>query len=529
MEAAQGKYSYLHHLIFVHALLLIVVGLPFSEIMLSFGQFILVINWLWEGGFQKKWKQFFSNKPVLIFLLLYGVHILWLINTQNFSFAFHDLKMKLPLLVFPLIVSTSGNLSKKEIEKLLYYFIAFVLIASFIVFMVSLGFSNIKTADNRSISIFISHIRFSLMVNMSIFLMILFLIQKWYFFSISIRTIIIVLIVWLVLFLFVLQSVTGIIILVIFMPFFLLRFFLKIRNIIFRYSMIIFLTISILLGYFYVSHIIERFNNIEKIDFSNLPEVTKNGNAYQKFNNNFVVENGHYIWVNVCVLEIKDWWNNHSQIPFDSLDNKGQKVKNTFIRYMASKGLKKDKEGCQYLSDVDVKNVERGMTNYLTVNGFSIYNIFYKILWQIDVYRKTGECNNHSVVQRFEYWKTGERIFARNFWFGVGTGDIQDEFSLDYQLNESRLSKENRHRTHNQFFAFAISFGLIGFLIVMIALFFPVLKLWHKDFAFMIFIIIILLSFLNEDTLETQTGVTFFAFFYSIFLFGKNKLTHGKT
>ena len=54
MEALKGKYSELHHLIYVHALLLIAVGLPFSEIMLSFGQIILVINWLWEGEFQKK-------------------------------------------------------------------------------------------------------------------------------------------------------------------------------------------------------------------------------------------------------------------------------------------------------------------------------------------------------------------------------------------------------------------------------------------------------------------------------------------
>ena len=160
---------------------------------------------------------------------------------------------------------------------------------------------------------------------------------------------------------------------------------------------------------------------------------------------------------------------------------------------------------------------------------FSVYNIFYKILWQIDVYRKTGDCNNHSVVQRFEYWKTGERILSRNFLLGVGTGDIQDEFNTDYQLNESKLSLQNRHRTHNQFLTFAIAFGIIGFLIILIAFFFPVFKLWDKDFAFMIFLIIILLSFLNEDTLETQTGVTLFVFFYSVFLFGKKRLKHEKT
>ena len=308
------------------------------------------------------------------------------------------------------------------------------------------------------------------------------------------------------------------------MPFFLLRFFLKIKTFILRYFMIILLITGVLLISTFISHAIGRFYNVEKIDFSNLPEKTEAGNAYQKFNNNLAIENGHYIWVNVCIPEIRDWWNTNSHIPFDSLDNKGQRIKNTFIRYITSKGLKKDKQGCRDLTKTDVENVEKGMTNYLMADRFSVYNILYKILWQIDVYRKTGDCNNHSVVQRFEYWKTGENILFRNFLFGVGTGDIQDEFNIDYQLNESKLSQQNRHRTHNQFLTFAITFGIIGFLIILIALFFPVFKLWDKNFAFLIFLIVILLSFLNEDTLETQTGVTLFAFFYSVFLFGKKEI-----
>jgi len=529
MEIIQGKYSSLHHLIYVHALLLIAVGLPFSEILLSFGQFILVINWIWEGGYQKKWQHIITNRPLLIFLLLYGVHIVWLFNTQNFLFAFHDLKMKLPLLVLPVIVSTSGYLKKGELEKILSYFIIFVAIASLVVYMISLGFFDLRTTDNRSISIFISHIRFSLMINISIFLLSIFLIQKWSFYSIYKRIIIFVLIIWFVFFLFVLQSITGIMIFMIFTPFFLLRFFMQIKHFMLRYFMIILLITSVLLVSSYISHAVGRFYHVEKIDFSKLPEMTKNGNHYDPYDGQKLIENGHYIGIYICRHELKNWWNAHSKIPFDSLDAKNQYLKNTMIRYMTSKGLKKDKEGCQNLSDVDVRNIEQGMTNYLMTKRFSIYNIIYKILWQIDVYKKTGECNNHSVVQRFEYWKTGSKIFSRKFLFGVGTGDIQDEFNLEYQLDESRLSEKNRHRTHNQFFTFAITFGIVGFLIVLFAIFYPAFKLWNKDFAFMIIFIVMLLSFLNEDTLETQTGVTLFSFFYTIFIFGKNKMTDGES
>ncbi len=527
MDALQSKYSSLHHLIYVHALLLIAVGLPFSEILLSFGQFILVINWIWEGGYQKKWQHIITNRPLLIFLFLYSVHILWLFNTQNFTFAFHDLKMKLPLLLLPVIISTSMYLKKEEIENILSYFIISVAIASLIVFMISSGFLDLRTTDNRSISIFISHIRFSLMINISIFLLSLFLIQKWNLINIYKRIIIILLIIWFIFFLSVLQSVTGIMIFMIFTPFFLIRFFMKIKRFMLRYFMLILLITSVLLVSSYISHAVRRFYHVEEIDFSKLPEMTKNGNHYDPYDGQKLIENGHYIGINICRYELKKWWNVHSQIPFDGLDSQNQYIRNTLIRYMTSKGLKKDKEGCQNLSDVDIRNIEQGMTNYLMSNKYSIYNIIYKILWQIDVYRKIGDCDNHSIVQRFEYWKTGYKILSRKFLFGVGTGDIQDEFNLEYQLNESRLSVKNRHRTHNQFVTFAIAFGIIGLLIVLFAIFYPVFKLWNKDFAFMIFFVIMLLSFLNEDTLETQTGVTLFSFFYMIFIFGKNKMTNG--
>jgi hypothetical protein len=68
---------------------------------------------------------------------------------------------------------------------------------------------------------------------------------------------------------------------------------------------------------------------------------------------------------------------------------------------------------------------------------------------------------------------------------------------------------------------FFITFGIIGFVISMFSIFAPVFyeKKWH-DYLFLVFFIIGMLSMLNEDTLETQTGVSFFMFFYALLLFG---------
>jgi hypothetical protein len=45
----------------------------------------------------------------------------------------------------------------------------------------------------------------------------------------------------------------------------------------------------------------------------------------------------------------------------------------------------------------------------------------------------------------------------------------------------------------------------------------------RKEFIGFAFIVIALGTFLIEDTLETQTGVTFFAFFYGLFLIQKDQ------
>jgi len=44
-----------------------------------------------------------------------------------------------------------------------------------------------------------------------------------------------------------------------------------------------------------------------------------------------------------------------------------------------------------------------------------------------------------------------------------------------------------------------------------------------SDYFFLVFFIIVMLSMIPEDTIESQAGVTFFAFFYSLFLFGKKE------
>jgi hypothetical protein len=187
--------------------------------------------------------------------------------------------------------------------------------------------------------------------------------------------------------------------------------------------------------------------------------------------------------------------------------------------------LRKDAGGVRQLNEVDIQAVENGIANYIFLKKFSLYPRIYQIIWEIDNYRQGNNPSGHSVAQRLVYNSAAVYIIRNNILFGVGTGDVQKEFNNYYNLSDNPLRLESRRRAHNQFVTFIITFGLLGFIICISARILPVFleKRWG-DYLFLCFGIIGFLSMLNEDTLETQTGISFFMFFYSILLFGRNKL-----
>ena len=329
-------------------------------------------------------------------------------------------------------------------------------------------------------------------------------------------------IVWQLFFLFLLHARTGLIIFSLLFPFFLLWAGKLIPGKPAIKTVYYLIVISVILApVSYVYYVANNFYKTDKIKPSSLPAYTPHNNIYYHNPNLRILENGHYVWTYISYPELKSGWEKISKVPFDSLDKKGQRIKFTLIRYLTSKGLTKDLEGVAQLTPEDVKLIEAGETNYLAKNKFSIYYLIYKIIWEIDVYRKTGNADNHSVTQRYEFLKVASSIIEDNFWFGTGTGDVNDAYIKKYKAGISSLSENYWLRAHNQFVTFWVSFGLIGFILALIAIYLPpYLSGSYKLLLFNIFMAIIFFSFLNEDTLETQMGVTFFSFFYSIFVFG---------
>lgn len=508
---------------YFYLLVFAAICMPLSKFGNSISLILLATNWILELNFKTKWERLKSNKGIIVFSLVFFTHIVWFLNTQNFHYAFKDISNKVILLVYPIIIGTSRKITKHELKQILLWFSISVIISTLISTGILVGLINIPYNDIREISKFMSHIRLSLLIDFSIFSFFYMLTSTRFELRRKEKILYIIGILWLVFFLFLLKSFTGIVIFIIVSVYILFKTSLFINNLIPRLFLQVFIITGLLLIASYLTHSISKFYTKEIIDKESLSLVTKNGNPYQHLLDNRQIENGKYVWIYYCEKELKKEWNKRSRINFDSSDKKGQPLKATLARYLTSKGLKKDSAGVAKLNDGDIKNIENGMANYIFENKYAIYPKIYQAIWQVDVYNKGASPDGNSITQRVEYLKNAYHIIQKNFCFGVGTGDVKDTILKQYEIEKSTLSERWRLRAHNQYATFLLTFGVFGFLIVVVALIYPAINLKaFKDLLFTAFFLIVFLSFLNEDTLETQIGITFFSYFYSLFLFGSN-------
>jgi len=490
-------------------------ALPLSKFILSISQFLLVFVWILEGDIKSKFTNIIKSKSTLFFLLFYFISVVGIFYTSDLKTGFFDLQTKLPLLILPLIIN-SIDFTEKDVKFAIYCFTGALFIKSLSSIYILIG-NNFS--DTRQLSVNLSHIRFSLMINISIFSAAYLLFSKKFEFKKIEIYLLTGILIWFSIFLFILQSITGMMIFLIINYFLIMLFTFRIKNLKQKYLMIFIIFIIPISALSYLSYSVYDFYDVKEKSLSNLDNFTSQGNEYKHDTINLLIENKHYTWLYVCENEMRTEWSKKSSLTYDSLDNNGNLLKYTLIRYLTSKGLRKDADGVKVLSENDVSNIENGIANYLFTNKLSIYTLIYKIIWQIDVYLKTGESNGYSVIQRFEYIKTGFEIFKQNIVFGVGTGDIDNAYASQYEIENSKLSENFRKLSHNQYLTNLIKFGIIGFFVTILALLFPFINnKKYKQFLPSIFFIIFMLSMLNEDTLQTQVGVSFAAVFYCLFI-----------
>jgi O-antigen ligase len=517
-----------NRLIYFYGIIFLAVSLPLSIYTTSMAEIILLVNWLIEGKFSRKLKILKERKSILLITGLYLLHLVGIIysDLSNLDYTLNDLKTKLPILILPVIIGTSEAFKWKELRTILLFFCVATLFSTLISFGIFLGIIEYEYYDFREISIFISHIRLALMVNLSIFILIYYIFHsdkekrfgRWR----AVSALMVIL--WLIFFLVLLKSLTGLVILGILVLVLAWIYSSNIGDVAPRFIIRSVILVVPLIVASFITRSIGGDYNREDVTFSELEKYTEQGNRYRHDTLRRATENGNYVWLYISEKEMKEAWNEVSEYKYGGLDRKGQEIKYTLIRYLTSMGLRKDAQGVRQLSKEDIEAIENGMANHIFKQKYSLYPRVYEVIWEIDGYLRGGDPSGHSIAQRIAYLNAAKSIFFSHPWIGVGTGDVQSSFDKFYIKNESKLDKNYRRRAHNQYVTFLITFGIAGFTLAMIFLFLPVFmeRRW-KDYLFIVFFFIAFLSMLNEDTMETQTGVSFIMFFYSLFLFGREK------
>lgn len=122
------KRKQIHTFIHLYASVLLAFTMPLARMMQLF-IIILVLNWLIEADFKQKFKTLLSNRPALLLIGFYVLHLLGLLYTSNADAGAFDVQVKLSLFLFPLLFATRP-LEKSQLNKVFFGFIAGALASS---------------------------------------------------------------------------------------------------------------------------------------------------------------------------------------------------------------------------------------------------------------------------------------------------------------------------------------------------------------------------------------------------------------
>lgn len=553
MQRITAKWVPGYSTLYFVSLALLVASLPLSKFTMSVFQFATLFFWLWHGvdssfihkynlggssnpvslsrfpaealqhifvAFILKLRDFMRNKPAMVIASIMLLHIIGLIYTSDFNYALKDLRTKLPILALPLIIATGPRISTRVFYWILAAYIAAVVGGS--IYRLVL-FLNLPVADSRAIESHTSHIRYSLNAVFAVFIALFFLLSQGKL-NAGLKVLLSATLLWIVAFMLFMNYSTGILIFGFIGFISLLYQIFKIKILAVKALALIGIVAMIILPLLYVISIGKKYLQTPPVEFSKLDKFTPRGNTYYHDTVNFKPKNGNWTGLYICDKELRLAWAERSRFSLDDYNPKQQMNRYTLIRYLASKGLRKDADGVSQLSDADIRNIEQGIDryNFDRLPGFRAQ--VEEFITSYQRYVNEDDPNSSSMIQRFEYWRTSLLIIRQNPVLGVGTGDLPDAFDKQYRKMDSLLAPQYRLRSHNQYLSITVGFGIIGLAWFLFAMFYPGIKTRSfNNYFYLIFWIIFMVSMLTEDTIENQEGVTFYALFTALMILGREK------
>ena len=493
------------------------VAMPFSTWLMSQGAFLCILAWAADRavngpllrGPGRGWHFHRVQAPLWAVLALWGWHALGLLWTEDAAEGWNVLRIKAPLLAFPLILIT-GRWNRERVMAWVPKVWAFALVAGCVA-VLGQGLLREGPLAPRDWSPFVSHIRLSLFIAFG---------TAWWWAKWLQRTArlpvplaLTVLggaVIWKT------ATLTGALLL----P-----------------AVAVLLAATVGLDRIGVPRKWARRGALGAVgaaviavlwaawalrpvrpDLASLPERSEAGTHYFHDPERTLREGDEFVWTRLAEREMRPVWNRRSAVDFDGLDGRNQELKMTLIRHLTSLQLPKDSVGVEALSADQIAHIERGIPTAFELNHSGLRRRWDVLRFEVLNAWDGGNPSGHSVVQRLHFLRAARWIAQGAPVWGVGTGDLNRSFAEAYDALESPLQPAFRLRAHNQYVSFFLAGGPLAFLLWVAVLVLSARGVPVRDrVAVSLFLAVLALSCLTEDTLESQAGVTFAGLFLGLF------------
>ncbi len=157
---------------------------------------------------------------------------------------------------------------------------------------------------------------------------------------------------------------------------------------------------------------------------------------------------------------------------------------------------------------------------FILSSTYLFQNLTEEALW--DLSYNAGEKYNSKTIgdSRAARWVVAKDLILEKPFFGHGLGVEKNLLTEKYKENGLYIAATNRYDAHNQYLSYTIESGIIGLLAFLLFLGLNIItSLKSKDMISFYFFFSLICISLVENFFTNNAGITFIAFFSTIFLF----------
>lgn len=489
--------------------------LPWYNIGLSVAQMVMGVAVLWPVGMKQRWRKLFQRPEALLGPGLFGLLAVSLTYSDDKALGFQLLKTYIPFFSFPVALALRGGVSEGEWRRILWAFLIGILVAVGFNFLYSVNNPSNPTAQNhREWSRTVSHLRLGYFAAWGLMLVLEGGVRRWLSPRITAFWVVV-----LGLTLLMLKSLAM-------LPFLIFGFLLWLRAYgVWKRPWARWVLFGGLAGLIWIAYGVGRayWNFQRRADPERLRQVLALEPPYEHWDGGAWLENGTPAFIGIHEAALERAWSRRSSRGYWERDSKGQPVRTTLLRYLASKGhWIKDSSAVAALSPQDIRAVEQGLTNHLMRGPLDVAGRAYEFFWEWRQFQKDQDPRGRSLATRWALWQAGLAACRAHLRRGVGLGDVREAVSEILDAQRSPLIYEKKFGPHQQWLGLILAGGIPLFgwtLLFLLWPFFlrqPVFFIRKEGYKLFFFTLLILGCGMWEDIFETQASVTFFSFFLAL-------------